>query len=113
MHTDFAALRAEAPMNLGRDGRPKTLSAKAQRDLDRVQALWRDHRAPDGPFFFGAWSIADAFWTPLATRVASYAIDVEPAARAYVDVLLADPVYLAWREDARAETHRVAATEDA
>jgi glutathione S-transferase len=105
MHAGFRALRAEAPMNLGRDGRGKTLSPAVRRDMDLVQALWREHRDLGGPYFFRDWSIVDAFWTPVATRIRSYAIEVEPAAQAYVETLLDNPYYLEWRAAALAETY--------
>ncbi len=112
MHADFADLRREAPMNLGRDGRARELSEAARRDMLRIEALWlwrSSAGAPEarseGPFMFGAWSIADAFWTPIATRVRSYALPVGPASSAYVDTLLADPHYRAWRADALGETY--------
>lgn len=105
MHSGFANLRREAPMNLKRQGKAKTLSDAARRDVALVEKLWRDFRVAGGPFFFGAWSITDAFWTPVATRIASYAIPVEPQARAYVDALLSEPHYQAWRAAALEETY--------
>jgi glutathione S-transferase len=113
MHSGFSALRREAPMNLGREGEPKTFSDKVSADVAQLEALWRDYRAGEGPWFFGGWSLVDAAWTPVATRLRSYAVAVEPAAAAYVDTLLDDPHYRAWRADALAETLRIAATEEA
>jgi glutathione S-transferase len=113
MHAGFSALRREAPMNLGRDAKPKAFSDKARKDVAQVEALWREFRVGEGKYFFGAWSIVDAFWTPVATRVRSYAIEVERASQAYVDTLLDDPHYRDWRGGALAETLRIAATEDA
>jgi glutathione S-transferase len=105
MHSSFRALRVEAPMNLGRNGRPKAFSDDVRRDVDLIEAIWREHRVPGGPYFLGGWSIVDAFWTPVAARFRSYAISVEPAAEAYVDMLLADPEYQAWKAEALAETY--------
>jgi glutathione S-transferase len=105
MHAGFVALRREASMNLGRQGKPKALSAAALDDVARIEALWRDFGVDGGPFMFGAWSIADAFWTPVATRIRSYAIPVGPASQAYVDTLLSQPHYLEWLAAARAETY--------
>jgi glutathione S-transferase len=104
MHSGFSALRREAPMNLGRRDKPKPLSEAALKDVARIEALWRDYRTGDGPFLFSAWSIADAFWTPVATRIRSYAIPVGAAAQAYVDVLLREPHFQDWLDGALAET---------
>ncbi len=105
MHAGFAHLRREAPMNLGRRGKAKALSDAALRDVAQLERLWRAFRAPEGPYFFGAWSLVDAFWTPVATRIRSYSIPVAPGSQAYVDTLLAEPHYRAWLEGALAETY--------
>jgi glutathione S-transferase len=104
MHAGFPDLRREASMNLARAPRAKPLSDAARRDVALIEALWRAHRTPGGRHFFGDWSIVDAFWTPIATRFCSYAVDIEPAAKAYADTLLGDTHYQSWRADALAET---------
>jgi glutathione S-transferase len=59
-----------------------------------------------GAFLFGDWSIADAFFTPVATRFRTYGVilseygDTGPAG-AYAATLLADPHYLEWEQGAR------------
>ena len=68
-------------------------------------ALWRTLRARfvgEGPWLFGRWSIADAFFTPVATRVRRHRLDLAAAgdsdgvAAAYAAALLAQPDFLAW-----------------
>ena len=64
--------------------------------------------AADGPFLLGAWSIADAFYAPVATRFRSYGVklsdhgDTGPAG-AYCETLLETPEYLEWEKAALAE----------
>jgi glutathione S-transferase len=73
--------------------------------------LWNDLRgryAADGPFLVGAWSIADAFFTPVATRFRSYGIKPSDfgdtgLAGAYCEVLLQTPEFLEWEKAALAE----------
>jgi len=107
MHSGFQALRQECPMDLS----VKTtveLSEAAQKDVRRIVALWRDLRgrySDGGPFLAGAWSIADAYYTPVATRFASYSVDLsaygdDGTAAAYVQTLLTTPEYLAWEKAA-------------
>lgn len=103
MHSGFAALRAQCPMDLQRSPSPIALDAAAKCDIAAVQALWNDVRCLDGPFLFGAWSIADAFFTPVATRFRTYEIPLHAAAQDYCDALLADAEYLAWHEAAQHE----------
>jgi glutathione S-transferase len=115
MHSGFAALRGEHPMDLSR-WEPADPTPAASGDVRRIVALWRDLlRRSGGPFLLGEnWTIADAFFTPVATRFRSYAIkladhgDDGPAA-AYVVRLLKTPTYLAWEHGALTDERVVAA----
>ncbi len=106
MHSGFSALRSECPMDLTLHT-TLPVSAATAADLARLTELWCGLVARfGGPFLLGAdWSIADAFFTPVATRVRSYGIDLAAhgdngAAVAYLAALLAAPEYLAWEEGA-------------
>lgn len=103
MHAGFTPLRAEHPMDLAL----KTVTAPSEavrRNLTRLDALWTDLLARSGgPFLLGAFSIADAFYTPVATRVRSYSLPLSETARAYVDRLLAREDFLQWEREALAD----------
>ena len=73
MHSGFASLRGECPMDLARR-EPTTLTPATEDNVRRIVALWRDLLARfGGPFLLGqSWTIADAFYTPVATRFRSY-----------------------------------------
>lgn len=104
MHSGFAALRRDLPMDLQRPVGGTDVSVQAWRDIEAVFAMWDScPRGGDG-FLFGDWSIADAFYTPVATRFRTYAIDLPAEAQAYVDLLLSDAEYLAWEKAGLAET---------
>lgn len=109
MHAGFPALRSELPMNCRARGRQVELSAAACTDLERVQTLWRDCRAaaPSGPWLFGDYSIADAMYAPLVTRLVTYDTALEDTARAYVDTTLADPHLQHWLAAAEVEPHTI------
>lgn len=99
MHSGFASLRAQCPMNLrlAYDSSPRTPALAA--DLARLQDIWafaRGRHGSDGPWLCGAWSIADAFFAPVAARIAGYALDVGPEASAYVATHLADASFRDW-----------------
>jgi glutathione S-transferase len=116
MHAGFSALRQTYPMNLRRRGAPlRTDASAAQADVARIEALWSDLRArfgAGGPFLFGARPcVADAFFTPVATRFRSYGVRLGPPAQAYAEALLADPAFRAWDEAARSETTTIAETD--
>jgi glutathione S-transferase len=100
MHAGFSALRQAMPCWITRRT-TKTPSPEVAADIARLTAIFRERR---GPYLFGAWSIADAFFTPVATRFRSYGVSIDdPIARAYCETLLADPAVLAWESDAIAE----------
>ena len=106
MHAGFAALRREMPCNVTLRT-TKAPSPEVLADVARLSALFRGERAlraADGPYLHGSWSIADAFFTPVATRFRSYGVALEdPSARSYCEALLADPAFLAWEAGAVAE----------
>jgi glutathione S-transferase len=106
MHSGFAALRNECSMDLALR-KQVTLSEDAAGNVRAIVALWRGLLDRfGGPFLLGPdWSIADAFYTPIATRFRSYAVDLaahgdDGGAQALNVRLLAAPEYLAWEHDA-------------
>ena len=110
MHSGFASLRGECPMDLSLRSTIE-LSEATHKDIRRITALFSDLRgryAEDGPFLCGAWSIADAFFTPVATRFRSYGVILSDsgdlgAAGVYVETLLQQPDYLEWERAALAD----------
>ena len=58
-----------------------------------------------GPWLCGGYSIADAFFAPVAARIAGYGLPVGPAAADYVAAHLADPSFLDWRAAGLAEPY--------
>ena len=105
MHSGFQAVRSELPMNI-RLRRRKEPSADADREIARLVALWAEHRnrhGRAGPFLFGAFSIADAFFAPVATRFVTYGVKVEGAAAEYMRTLLGMPSMQEWSDKAHKE----------
>lgn len=103
MHSAFAALRKHMSMVIG-ETRPTPTDATALVEAARVQAIWEDALvASGGPFLFGAFTIADAMYAPVATRFASYGITVSARCRAYMDALHALPAMKQWHADAATE----------
>lgn len=106
MHAGFRALRLECPMDLAGPVEAIALSDDALADIARVRALWTDLLTRSGgPFLLGEWSNADAFFTPVATRFRTYAVDPgSPLLAAYMDRLLSWPDFLEWEAAGRLET---------
>ena len=108
MHSGFPSLRGECPMDLALRVEADVSPATA-RDIRRVVALWSGLLARfGGPFLVGDWSIADAFFTPVATRFRTYGLRLsdfgdQGAAAAYGERLLAAPEFLEWEAAALAD----------
>jgi glutathione S-transferase len=107
MHSGFMALRSECGMNLHRPVGAIALSDAARADIARVQHIWiecRQRHAKAGPFLFGAFSGADAMFAPVVHRFRTYAIEVAPEVKAYMDAMMALPAFQEWTRAGLAET---------
>jgi glutathione S-transferase len=107
MHSGFSSLRGECPMNLAVEPKVAELSEATHKDLRRIARLWNDLlRRLGGPWLGGAeWGIADAFYTPVATRLRTYGVrlsDFGDSGRGgeYAERLLERPEFLAWEAEA-------------
>ncbi len=108
MHSSFAALRNECGMNLHRPVGAVALSVAAHADIGRIQQIWiecRERHAKAGPFLFGTFGGADAMFAPVVHRFRTYAVEVVPEARRYMEAMMALPAFLEWTRAALAETH--------
>ena len=97
-------LSRDLPMDLQRPVGGTDVSVQAWRDIEAVFAMWDSCPGGGDGFLFGDWSIADAFYTPVATRFRTYAIDLSAEAQAYVDLPLSAADQLAWEKSGLAET---------
>ncbi|MDX5349448.1 MAG: glutathione S-transferase [Caulobacteraceae bacterium] len=100
MHAGFAALRSHCPMNLRASYTGCQPPDAVLDDLARLETLWswaRDTTKSTTPWLCGTYSAADAFFAPVAARIASYNLPVSAPAMAYVDAHLAHPSFRRWR----------------
>ncbi len=98
MHSGYTALRGACPMNLRTAWEGVAPSDAVLADLARIEARWG--AALDrsgGPFLFGAYTLADVFYAPVAMRIAGYGLPVSASTQAYVDAHLAHPSLRRWR----------------
>ena len=107
MHSGFASLRGECPMDLAAPVRVATLSEATGKDVRRIVELWNGLLGRfGGPWLGGSpWGIADAFFTPVATRFRTYGVKLSDfgdtgAAGQYAERLLQRPEFLAWEAGA-------------
>jgi glutathione S-transferase len=106
MHSGFAHLRNHMPMNL-RARRPGEGRAPGvAEDISRITQLWSECRSrfgQGGPFLFGAFCIADAFYAPVVTRFVTYGVELDAVGGAYRDAVLALPAMRAWTQASQGE----------
>lgn len=98
MHSGFGALRRACPMDLSRAWIGFAPAPDVRADLDRIEHLWA--RALDrsgGPYLFGAYTMADAFYAPVAARIAGYGIEVSAVSQALVSTYLHHGSFRRWR----------------
>ena len=109
MHAGFGALRSHCPMNIEAalpevGVRVLAEQATVRDDLARIDAIWSEQLAASGgPFLFGAFGIADAYYAPVVARIRTYALPLSAPARAYSERVWATPSVQAWVGDALAE----------
>lgn len=90
MHSSFAALRSECPMNVRRKFEGAQLSEACQADIVRILTLWAEARArygDGGPFLFGTFGAADIFYAPVVSRFISYEVAVPGFAASYMQAI--------------------------
>ena len=100
MHGSFGALRGDCPHNMEHTLVGFELSEAVQKDVARISLLWeraREQFGADGPWLFGAYSLADAFYAPIANRFTTYGIPLGDVAQAYVDAHINDTSNRQWR----------------
>ncbi|MCW5729296.1 MAG: glutathione S-transferase family protein [Alphaproteobacteria bacterium] len=109
MHSGFAALRQALPMDIRRRERREIDGAVAA-DITRIREIWNACRAvhgQNGPWLFGRYSIADAFYAPVATRFRTYGVGLDPVSDAYVEASLTREAMREWIAAAEAEPETI------
>lgn len=109
MHSGFGGLRGHCGMNLEASlpevgARLLREQPAVQADLDRIVQMWGELLARHGgPMLFGDFTIADAYFAPVCTRITTYGLPVPPHIADYIARVEALPSVKAWTEGALAE----------
>jgi glutathione S-transferase len=105
MHSGFSNLRSALPMNLKRVFAGHKVFARAQADIERITAIWRECLATyGGPFLFGKQrTMADAMYAPVVTRFVTYDVKVDRKCAAFGAQILAMPELVEWTAAAKLE----------
>jgi glutathione S-transferase len=108
MHSGFFALRTHMSMDIRARKFERGAAAMAREDvaadITRIRALWFDALLHSGgPFLYGEFSIADAFFAPVVMRFVTYGVELAPALAAYRDRVIALTPMQQWIAAATAE----------
>jgi len=90
MHSGYAALRRQCPMNIRRRVEGVTLGDDARADVVRILTLWAEARArfgKGGPYLFGTFSAADVIYAPVVSRFITYGVPIPGFAEAYMEAV--------------------------
>ena len=114
MHSGFLALRDQMTMCIRErlDVRPWSDALAA--NIRRIEEIWNESRrrhGKGGDYLCGAFSLADAFYAPVAFRFQSYDVHPQGAAGEYLAALLAHPFVREWEQAALAEKEVIEADE--
>ena len=109
MHSGFTSLRNHCPMNI--EVNMPEIGAKlmkedsaVQSDLQRIVNMWQEAlNNSGGPFLFGDFGIADAYFAPVVMRIRTYALPVPAGITAYCERITALKSVHAWIKDALQE----------
>jgi glutathione S-transferase len=114
MHGGFRALRNAMPMNIRSRYPGKGMNDDVAKDIERIARLWTQAKAEfgrGGPYLFGGFCGADAYYAPVATRFVTYDVKLSGVAGEVQQAILEAPAVRAWSAEARKETEFVAADE--
>lgn len=110
MHSGFVSLRSALPMNLKGHYAGYKVWSRAQSDIERVLAIWRECLGTyGGPFLFGETrGMADAMYAPVVTRLQTYDVRVaDPLSAAWCQRILALPEMQEWIAAAKQEPEAI------
>ncbi len=111
MHSGFQPLREHCPMKFLAQEPKADLPEPVQSNIRRIVELWiecRQRFGAEGPFLFSSFTIADAMFAPVASRLKTYITDLgdfgdDGTAQRYVDAMFSLPAMTEWAEGAREE----------
>ena len=114
MHSSFASMRTEMPMNCRKKFTGFTCSFEAQQDIQRIKDIWNKCKtefAPQGDWLFGDYSIADAMFAPVVSRFVTYGVELNNLEKAYVQHTLDNPHIIHWMGASKQEIEVIEAAE--
>lgn len=105
VHSGFASLRSQLTMDLKHTEEIRHLSPGTMADIERILKMWTTAlKVSEGPYLFGDFCIADAFFAPIVFRFLSYKIQIkDKMAKAYMKNIQQHHGVQFWVEEALKE----------
>lgn len=113
MHSGFAKLRDNMPMDLTRNRASESRAHLVGDEIARVTAIWGEARqrwgaAGGGPFLYGAFTNADAMYAPMVSRFRTYGVALDETCARYVAAVTGSAAFQEWEAAARRESAVIA-----
>lgn len=102
IHSGFTGIRSVWPMDIIVENAGTSCPTGMRADLERILTIWETCRADygeaaGGPFLFGEFGIADAFYAPVVSRIRTYGpVSMSPRAKAYAEAIWTLPAMQSW-----------------
>ena len=109
MHSGFSSLREVWPMEFCKEEAKVWGGPGVRKDISRLQALWTETLdlygdEQDGPFLFGPFTIADAMFAPVVSRLRTYGpVRVPSRIAEWLDAVWDLAAMRKWGEGAQSE----------
>jgi glutathione S-transferase len=109
MHSGFSTLRGALPMNIKAHFPNFKIWSRAQADIDRIVAIWRECLGTyGGPYLFGKQPCtADAMYAPVVTRFLTYDVALDKVCAAYCKRIMELPAMKEWVAAAKTEPDEI------
>jgi len=109
MHSSFAALRSEMPMNI-RASRVVEASEQCLADIERIDQIWSKYARENSNGdlrLLGEFGISDCMFAPVVMRFATYKPELSDTATSYMESMLSSSSLKQWIDAALLETEIV------
>ena len=107
MHSGFSNLRTVWPMDVRKEHVELSVPAVVKKALTRICELWTEARnrfGADGPFLYGSFTIADAMYAPVVSRIRTYGpVSLFDPLADYMEAIWTLPAMQEWRAAALEE----------
>lgn len=100
----FSELRNQCPMNMSRPIVKLEQDEALQKDVRRIEKIWSECiTRSNGPFLFGAFSIADAMFAPVVNRLEVYKLCENQTVLTYMENMKSLDAWQEWETAGKAE----------